>query len=51
MTIDERRNDTAKQYRNLLVQCKKCIDQYEKDMAQNMLHEKRFPKNLLSRTI
>lgn len=51
MTIDERRNDTAQKYRNLLVQCKKCIDQYEKDMAQNMLHEKKISKrNLLSRT-
>ena len=46
MTIDERRNDTAKQYRNLLVQCKKCIDQYEKDMAQNMLHEKKISKRI-----
>ena len=46
MTIDERRNDTAKKYRNLLVQCKKCIDQYEKDMAQNMLHEKKISKRI-----
>ena len=41
MTIEERRSATTKQYRDILDQCKKCMAQYEKDIAQ---------KNLLSRT-
>lgn len=44
MTIDERRNDTAKKYRNLLVQCKKCKINMKKTWLKICYMKKRFPK-------
>lgn len=46
MTIEERRNATTKQYRDILGQCKKCMAQYEKDMAQNALYPKKLSKRI-----
>lgn len=51
MTTEERRSATTKQYRNILEQCKKCIAQYERDMAQNTLYPKRFLKGLIWQNI
>lgn len=46
MTIEERRSATTKQYRDILDQCKKCMAQYEKDIAQNTLYPKKISKRI-----
>lgn len=46
MTTEERRSATAKQYRDILEQCKKCMAQYEKDISQNALYPKKFSKRI-----
>ena len=46
MKIEDRRNATIKQNRNILIKFKKCMEQYEKYISQNS-HKKRFLKEFI----